>query len=225
VNLAKLSLSVLVVFSLFVPHAVAQVGKDSGLWEFVKCDPCVESAVVVVRGNSNGGTGTGCIVAANEGPAILTAAHIADGNQSFTVSFHDGTATNNATLRGIDQEADVAVLNCQTPGGCSVLEVADEVNEGDEVNVCGFGGGGPLRCFKAKVAGVGEKSQVLFSYAIPGDSGGPVVNAAGKVCGVVSGGSVWCKKKLKNVYGHATSITAPVRAGACSAVRRLLGKR
>jgi S1-C subfamily serine protease len=225
VNLPKLSLSVLVVFSLFVPHAVAQVGKDSGLWEFVKCDPCVESAVVVVRGNSDGATGTGCIVAASEGPAILTAAHIADGNQSFTVSFHDGTATNNATLRGIDQEADVAVLNCQTPGGCSVLEVADEVNEGDEVNVCGFGGGGPLRCFKAKVAGVGEKSQVLFSYAIPGDSGGPVVNAAGKVCGVVSGGSVWCKKKLKNVYGHATSITAPVRAGACSAVRRLLGKR
>lgn len=224
-NLAKLCLSVLVVISLIVPHAVAQVGKDSGLWEFVQCDPCVKSAVVVVRGNSDGGTGTGCIVAANNGPAILTAAHIASANQSFTVSFHDGSATNNATLRGIDQEADVAVLNCKTPEGCSVLEVADDVAEGEEVSVCGFGGGGPLRCFKARVAGVAEKSQVLFSWAIPGDSGGPVVNAAGKVCGVVSGGSVWCKKKLKNVYGHATSITAPVRAGTCSAVRRLLGNR
>ena len=221
-NLAKLSLSVLVVFSLFVPHAVAQVGKDSGLWEFVKCDPCVESAVVVVRGNTNGGTGTGCIVAANEGPAILTAAHIADGNQSFTISFHDGTATNNATLRGIDQEADVAVLNCKTPGGCSVLEVADEVNEGDEVNVCGFGGGGPLRCFKAKVAGVGEKSQVLFSWAIPGDSGGPVVNAAGQVVGVVSGGSVWAKRKIKTTAGRVVSVTAPIRAGALACIRRLV---
>jgi S1-C subfamily serine protease len=224
VNLAKLSLSVLVVFSLFVPHAVAQVGKDSGLWEFVKCDPCVQSALVVVRGNSNGGTGTGCIVAANEGPAILTAAHIADGNQSFTVSFHDGTAAGNAMLRGIDQEADVAVLNCKTPGGCSVLEVADEVNEGDEVNVCGFGGGGPLRCFKSKVAAVGEKSMVLFSYAIPGDSGDPVVNAAGKVCGVVSGGSVWAKKKVKTVAGTVHSVTAPIRAGLAGRVRQLLNR-
>lgn len=224
-NLAKLSALALVVFSLFVAQAAAQVGKESGLWEFVECDPCVESAVVVVRGNSDGGTGTGCIVAASSGPAILTAAHIAQGNQSFTVSFNDGSAANNATLRGMDQEADVAVLNCKTPEGCSVLEVADEVKEGEEVNVCGFGGGGPLRCFKAKVAGVGDKSAVLFSFAIPGDSGGPIVNSANKVCGVVSGGSVWCRQKVKTVYGHASSITAPVRAGTCSAVRKLLGKR
>lgn len=219
-NLAKLSLSVLVVISLIVPHAVAQVGKDSGLWEFVDCEPQLVTSLVVVRGDTNGGTGTGCIVDAGEAPAVLTAAHIADGNQSFTVSFHDGS-TNKATLRGSDLEADVAVLNCNMPNGCTVLEVVDAA-EGDEVRVCGFGGGQGLRCFKAKVAAVGDASMVLFSYAIPGDSGGPVVNAAGKVCGVVSGGSVWAKKKVKTVAGTVHSVTAPIRAGLAGRVRQLL---
>jgi S1-C subfamily serine protease len=222
VNLAKLSLSVLVVSLLLVQHAVAQVGKDSGLWEFVDCEPQLVTALVVVRGDTNGGTGTGCIIDAGESPAVLTAAHIADGNQSFTVSFHDGS-TNKATLRGSDREADVAVLNCNMPGGCSVLEVVDAA-EGDEVRVCGFGGGQGLRCFKSKVAAVGEKSMVLFSYAIPGDSGGPVVNAAGKVCGVVSGGSVWAKKKVKTVAGTVHSVTAPIRAGLAGRVRQLLNR-
>lgn len=219
-NLAKLSLSVLVVISLIVPHAVAQVGKDSGLWEFVECEPQLESALVVVRGDTNGGTGTGCIIEVGEHPAVLTAAHVTDGNQSFTVSFHDGSI-NKATLRGSNREADVAVLNCNTPGGCTVLEVADAA-EGDEVRVCGFGGGQGLRCFKSKVAAVGDASMVLFSFCIPGDSGGPVVNAAGKVCGVVSGGSVWAKTKVKTVAGTVHSVTAPIRAGLAGKVRQLL---
>ena len=217
-NLAKLSVSVLVVISSFVPHAVAQVGKDSGLWEFVECDPQLETALVVVRGNGNGGTGTGCII---EGQAVLTAAHVTDGNQSFTVSFHDGSANANATLRSADREADVAILNCQTPEGCSVLGVAQPV-EGEEVSVCGFGGGQGLRCFKSKVAAVGEKSMVLLSYAIPGDSGGPVINAKKQVVAVVSGGSVWAKRKIKSAAGTVHSITAPIRAGLVGKVRQVL---
>ena len=203
-----------------VQPAAAQVGLDSGLWEFV--EPAgVEQAVVIVRGDQDGGTGTGCVIADEPRPSILTAAHIANGNSTFTVSWPDGVKRG-ASLRAKDDGADVAVLNCVTPEGCSVLEVAEDVAEGDECKVCGFGGGQALRCFKSKVAAVGEQSSILFSYAIPGDSGGPVVNAAGKVCGVVSGGSVWAKKKVKTVAGTVHSVTAPIRCGSVAAIKRLL---
>lgn len=219
-NLAKLSLFALVSLFSCVQPAAAQVGLDSGLWEFV--EPAgVEQAVVIVRGDQNGGTGTGCVIADEPRPSILTAAHIASGNHTFTIRWADG-GERGATLKAKDDGADVAILNCVTPEGCSVLEVAGDVAEGDEVKVCGFGGGQALRCFKSKVAAVGEQSSILFSYAIPGDSGGPVVNAAGKVCGVVSGGSVWAKKKVKTVAGTVHSVTAPIRCGSVAAVRRLL---
>jgi S1-C subfamily serine protease len=218
--LPKLSLSVLVVLFSLVQHAAGQVGVDSGLWEFV--EPAgVEQAVVIVRGDQNGGTGTGCVIRGEQKPEVLTAAHVVDGNQTLTVSFHDGSAKR-GIIRRFDRDADVATVQCDTPEGCSVLEVADDVAEGDEVKVCGFGGGQALRCFKSKVAAVGEQSSILFSYAIPGDSGGPVVNAAGKVCGVVSGGSVWAKKKVKTVAGTVHSVTAPIRCGSVTAIRRLL---
>ncbi len=219
--LAKLSIPVLVALFLLVQPSAAQVGVGTDLWEFTDCEPEVAKALVVVRGNSNGGTGTGCIVQADDSrPAILTAAHVTDGNESFTVSFHDGS-TNRATLRGTDREADVAVLNCNTPDGCSVLEVGD-AKEGEAVRVCGFGGGQGLRCFKSKVAAVSDASLVLFAFAVPGDSGGPVVNAAGKVVAVVSGGSVWAKRKIKTAAGTVHSVTAPIRSGLASKARQFL---
>lgn len=221
--LPKLSVSVLAALLCLVSQAAAQVGVDSGLWEFVEPQPFVKAAMVVVRGESNGNTGSGCVIAGQDKPEILTAAHVTEGNQTFTVSFNDGSAKR-GVLRRSDRDADVATIQCQTPEGCSVLEVADEVKEGEEVNVCGFGGGGPLRCFKSKVEAVGDKSAILFTFAVSGDSGGPVCNAAGKVVGVVSGGSIWAKRKVKTVAGTVHSVTAPLRAGLVNKAKHVLSR-
>ena len=219
--LPKLSLSVIAVLFCLVSPAAAQVGIGTDLWEFVDASD-IESALVVVQGQQTGATGSGCIVTGNPQPEILTAAHVVDSDSSFIISFHGGEVVRGAMVRARDAAADVALLQCATPEGCSVLEVAAEAKEGDEVRVLGFGGGQGLRCFKSKIAAVADKSLIAFTYAIPGDSGGPIVNSAGKVAGVVSGGSVWAKRKVKTVAGTVHSLTAPVRAGTCAAINRLL---
>lgn len=219
-HLPKLSQVALWVFFLAVSPLAAQVGVGTDLWEFVDASD-VESAIVVVQGQQTGATGSGCVVVGNPAPEILTAAHVVDSDSSFTISFHGGQVIKGAVVRARDAMADVALLQCTTPDGCSVLEVAGEAKEGDDVRVCGFGGGQGLRCFKSKVAAVTEKSLIAFTYAVPGDSGGPIINSAGKVVGVVSGGSVWAKRKIRTAAGTVHSLTAPVRAGTCAAINRL----
>jgi len=161
-NLAKLSVFALVVFFLAVSPAAAQVGVDSGLWEF--CDgSAIEPALVVVQGQQTGATGSGCIVTGNPQPEILTAAHVVDSDSSFTVSFHSGEVIRGATVRARDNEADVALLQCATPEGCSVLEVASEATEGEDVYLrdswrqrradCQLGREGRWRCFGRECLG------------------------------------------------------------------------
>lgn len=215
--LPKLSASVLAVLFCFVPHAAAQVGVGTGIWEFVDGDD-LRSAMVVIRGDQTGSTGSGCVIAIDQ---VLTASHVVDADGSFSVSFDDGQVRA-ASVQARDGDADVAVLRCDTPEGCGVVPVAEAAKEGEDVRVFGFGGGQGLRVWKSKIAAVGERSLLLFSYAIPGDSGGPVVNAAGQVVGVVSGGSVWAKRKIKTAAGTVHSLTAPVRAGTCERINRLL---
>ena len=123
--LPKLSLSVLAVLFCLVSPSAAQVGVGTDLWEFVDASD-IESARVGVQGQQTGATGSGCIVTGKPQPEILTAAHVVDSDSSFIISFHGGEVVRGAMVRARDAAADVALLQCATPEGCSVLEVAAE---------------------------------------------------------------------------------------------------
>jgi putative serine protease PepD len=141
-------------------------------------------------------TGTGCVV---DGKGhIVTAAHVVDGASSITVTFQDGT-TRKATLLGEDNATDVAVLSVD-PSGLTLHPLAlgssASLDVGDPVAAIGD----PFAYQRSMSTGIvsgldrtiSAPNGFTVAHAIqtdaavnPGNSGGPVLDASGKVVGIV----------------------------------------
>ena len=141
-------------------------------------------------------TGTGFVV---DGKGhIVTAAHVVDGASSITVTFQDGT-TRKATLLGKDNATDVAVLSVD-PSGLTLhpltLGSSASLNVGDPVAAIGD----PFTYQRSMSTGIvsgldrtiSAPNGFTVAHAIqtdaslnPGNSGGPVLDASGKVIGIV----------------------------------------
>jgi putative serine protease PepD len=141
-------------------------------------------------------TGTGFVV---DGKGhIVTAAHVVDGASSITVTFQDGT-TRKATLLGKDDATDVAVLSVDTSGLTLhplALGSSAELGVGDAVAAIGD----PFTYDRSMSTGIvsgldrtiSAPNGFTVAHAIqtdaalnPGNSGGPVLDAGGKVVGIV----------------------------------------
>ena len=122
---------------------------------------------------------------------ILTASHVVNSRDTlFKVFFQNGINTlNNKVVSksnistGFD---DIALIRALIPDDIKPMETSKEpipINE--EVELCGFGTG-TLRHWKAKYGGSvhNDGGHVVFSWAIQGDSGGPIIYK-GKVIGVI----------------------------------------
>ena len=151
------------------------------------------------RSGADGGensTGAGVVVSA-EG-AVLTALHVVDGASSIEVTLADGT-TSRATIGEQDKATDIAVL---TPNGLPQVVVPAVLGGGAQVGDDVFALGHPLGLNASLSAGVVsaidrkirvDNSQTLegliqFDAAVnPGNSGGPLLNPAGQVVGIVTG--------------------------------------
>jgi putative serine protease PepD len=141
-------------------------------------------------------TGTGFVV---DGKGhIVTAAHVVDGASSISVKFQDGT-TRTARLLGTDNATDVAVLSVDasgltlhplTLGSSAALDIGDEV----------AAIGDPFAYERSLSTGIvsgldrtiSAPNGFTVAHAIqtdaalnPGNSGGPVLDAGGKVIGIV----------------------------------------
>jgi S1-C subfamily serine protease len=143
----------------------------------------------------NGGLGTGVII--NAEGAILTANHVVDGAKLIRVTFIDGT-TSNATIISSQPERDIAVLKAdQNPEVVVPAVMGGGVRVGDEA----FAIGHPLGLIDSMSSGVisgldrsipiGEDQTldglIQFDTAVnPGNSGGPLLNRAGQVVGIVT---------------------------------------
>jgi putative serine protease PepD len=141
-------------------------------------------------------TGTGFVV---DGKGhIVTAAHVVDGAASISVKFQDGT-TRTAKVLGTDNATDVAVLSVD-PSGLTLhpltLGSSASLSIGDEVAAIGD----PFTYDRSLSTGVvsgldrtiSAPNGFTVAHAIqtdaalnPGNSGGPVLDASGRVIGIV----------------------------------------
>jgi S1-C subfamily serine protease len=142
------------------------------------------------------GTGAGVVVSA-EG-AVLTALHVVEGAKSIELTFSDGTVSS-ASVEDQDPATDIAVLTpVRLPQVIVPAVLGGDAQVGDAV----FALGHPLGLNGSLSAGVVSaldrtiqvssdqtlKDLIQFDAAVnPGNSGGPLLNKAGQVVGIVTG--------------------------------------
>lgn len=160
------------------------------------------SVVTVYRdpedGSQERGVGSGVLV--DEFGNILTAYHVVEGRSEVRVRFHDGTEAV-ATIDREEPERDLAVLHVSDPLPEAVFPatLAGNVRPGDRVMAIGapFGLEGTFtmgvvsglnRSFVVEETGQVLTDMIQFDAAVnPGNSGGPLIDMAGRVVGIVSG--------------------------------------
>lgn len=147
--------------------------------------------------SASGETRLGAGVIVNRSGAILTALHVVDGAERVRVSFVDGT-TSPALIASADPANDIAVL---LPERGPEVVVPAVLGGGGQVGDEAYAVGHPLGYVGSLSAGVisgldrvakGDNGRRLegliqFDTAVnPGNSGGPLLNRAGQVIGIVT---------------------------------------
>jgi serine protease Do len=159
----------------------------------------VQPAVVSISANvGGGGEGAGTGFAVGTDGVIVTNAHVVADADDIEVTFSDGS-TQPADIVGRDVNADLAVLKVDATGLPVVqLGSSDDVQIGDDVvaigNALALEGGltvtrgiisGPPRPEVAEELGIVLESVIQTDASISsGNSGGPLVDAQGRVIGI-----------------------------------------
>jgi S1-C subfamily serine protease len=160
----------------------------------------IQPSIVLVSTERAGDTkdeGVGAGVVVNEQGAILTARHVVTGASIIHVTFADSTKAN-AIIVSEQPENDIAVLMAdQSPEVIVPAVLGGGVQVGDDA----FAVGHPLGLTDSLSAGVISgldrtvpagngttiKGLIQFDAAVnPGSSGGPLLNKAGQVVGIVT---------------------------------------
>jgi len=217
----------------------AQVGKDSGLWEWT---PIAEHHHSIVEIHSAGGVGTGVVVeidetkplkGGNEG-YVLTAYHVVQddkGDGVIKVRYRNGKRAKKCRIVHADEHKDVALLWVWVPDGIPASTVAtDPIESGDTLEFAGLGGGsklnGCIRHFSATASTPSSLEKIFADVPLlPGDSGGPVFNEQQQVVGIISGGWFWFNSGIRTPSGSSIRTTWPARASNVGPLQTLISKK
>ncbi len=165
------------------------------------------------------GIGSGVVISA--GGDILTALHVVDGAQVIQVFFADGTQSAAAVL-ATDPKIDIAVLRpVKLPslivpavlGNPNAMRIGDEAFAvGNPLGLAGSLSAGVIsgfdRSFTIDKSGVHLEGLIQFDAAVnPGNSGGPLLNRAGQVIGIVTAIASPSEQVSFSGIGFAVPIT------------------
>lgn len=145
----------------------------------------------------NTGVGSGVVI--SEEGVILTNLHVVQGAQRIQVTFADGTESE-ALVIGVQPENDLAVIKAKRlPDDLqpATLGSSRNLQPGDEVVAVGFPFGIGPSVSAGVVSGLnrsfGSEGKTMMrgliqadAAANPGNSGGPLINMAGEVVGIVT---------------------------------------
>jgi len=156
---------------------------------------------------------------------ILTASHVINSTQTnFTVFFNNGDVTSNArvVIKKNDNDSfnDLGIIRALIPKDIKPMEISTEgVPAGEKIELCGFGTG-QFRHWSAKYCGeaMGNGGHIVFSWAIQGDSGGPIIYN-GKVVGVICFGT-----GIKKYKETERVIVGPIYGSNVERVESLITK-
>ena len=144
--------------------------------------------------------GTGFVIAPNR---VMSNAHVVAGSDSVTVEAEDGNEYD-ATVVSYDPNSDISILDVPNLP-IQPLQFAEEpAKSGTDAVVLGFPGGGDFVATPARVREIIELSgpdiyktttvnrevYTIRGLVRQGNSGGPMINRAGQVIGVVFGAAV-----------------------------------
>ena len=232
-----IAFSIALILSL-LNSASAQVGKETGLWQWTEVAPHHESIVQI---SSGGGTGTGIVISVNKDKPIkdgyegycLTAWHVVqddNGSGKVKVKYRNGRKSKSCRVVQHDESKDIAVVWIWVPADIKPARLATKpIKGGDVLELAGLGGGSDLACcirhFSA-VASPPSSGEKIFADVplLPGDSGGPVFNADREVVGIISGGWFWFDGGVKTEAGFDIKTTWPARASNVGPIRGLMAK-
>ena len=133
------------------------------------------------------GSGSGFVV--DSAGYILTNAHVVGGAGRFTVVLSNGIGLTSSVVAS-DAARDIALLKVDTTRQLTVLPLATEAREGDEVVALGYpldleGGMTVTRGIVSAFRTSGGVTHIQTDAALnPGNSGGPLLNLRGEVVGM-----------------------------------------
>jgi S1-C subfamily serine protease len=204
----------------------------------------IGTGVVVIETNlayqNAAAAGTGIVLTSSG--RILTNNHVIAGATTIRVVVPGTTHTYTARVVGYDTTADVAVLQLQKASHLRTVttDTASNLKLGARVTAVGNAGGtGKLTSSRGNVTGLHRSITVQGDNGTteqltglietnaalqPGDSGGPLLNSAGRVVGIdtaASSGSPFAVSASSDGYaipiGKATTIAKQIVAGKSSA--------